>query len=90
MMIVPVNWSFQRKSILPIIEAIGKSKVKDSEPILIQNAIEIIKKAEEFNGKPYPCKPNYSTTNSISISLSIIFPTEEDIKNYMEFLQKRK
>ena len=90
MKIVPVNWSYRRINALPIIEAIGKSDVKDSEPILIQNVIEIIEEAERFKGKPYPNKPNYSTAKPISISLSIIFPTEKDIDNYVEYIRKHK
>jgi len=89
-MMIPIKWSFQRKSILPIIEAIGKSEVKYSEPFLIQNAIEIIEKAEKYKGKPYPNNPHLPSNSPLSISLSIIFPSETDINNYMEFLQKSK
>ena len=89
MMMVPINWCFQRKSIMPIIEAKGESTVKESKKFLIQNAIEIIEEADKFKGRPYPSEPNFPTTNSISVSFSLIFPTETDIKNFMEFLQQK-
>lgn len=87
MMIVPISWSFQRKSMLPIIEAKAESTVEKSETILVQNALKMIKKADEFKGRPYPNMPSFPTTTNFSVSFSLIFPTETDINSFMEFLK---
>jgi len=89
MMMIPVSWSFQRKSIMPIIEARGESAAKDSEPFVIQHAIQMIEKASEFKGRPYPNMPSFPATNHFTVSFSLIFPSETDITNFMEFLQKK-
>lgn len=90
MMMIPVNWIFQRKSMMPIIEAKGESATTESEPFVIQNAIEMIDKASEFKGKPYPNMPSFPNTSKISVSFSFIFPSEADITSFMEFLKEKK
>ena len=89
-MLVPIKWSFQRKSILPIIEVIGESDVGNTESLLVKEALDVFEKAEKFKGKPYPNNPNIISNSPVSLSLSIIFPSEIDINNYMEFIQKSK
>lgn len=89
MMKIPISWSFQRKSIMPIIEAKGESLVKGREHFVIQAAIQMIEKASEFKGRPYSNMPSFSTTSVFSVSFSLIFPSETDITNFMEFLQKK-
>ena len=89
MMGIPIIWTFQRTSIMPIIEAKGECDIKESEPFVIQNAIEIIEKASEFKGKPYSNIPNIPCTSKFSVSFSLIFPSELDLANFIEFMQRR-
>ena len=74
---------------MPIIEAKGESEVKDSEPFVIQNAIDIIEKASEFKGKPLSNMPSFPSTSNFAVLLSLIFPSEVDLANFMEFLEKK-
>ncbi|HJA42062.1 MAG TPA: hypothetical protein H9667_11235 [Firmicutes bacterium] len=74
---------------MPIIEAKGESAAKESEPFIIQNAIEMIEKASEYKGRPYPDMPSFPSTSNFSVSFSLIFPSEADINSFMEFLKSK-
>lgn len=90
MMIVPVSWSFQRNDILPIIEAKGESPAKESESIMIQYAVEMVQKASEFKGVPYQVPPCLQTSNAlVNVSFSLIFPSDRELANFMEAIQKK-
>ena len=90
MMMIPIRWSFQWKSMMPIIEAKGESATNESENFVIQSAIEIIEKASEFKGRPYSNMPSFPSTSNFFVSFSLIFPSDVDLANFMEFLQKKK
>ena len=89
---VPIKWYFQRKSVMPILEAKSDFEIKESEPIVIKTAIEIIDKASEFQGRPYPNMPCFPTSNtfSFSVSFSLVFPSETNLFNFLEFLMHNK
>lgn len=90
MMMIPISWSFQRKSIMPVIEAKGESPAKESEFIMIQNAVEMIEKASEFKGIPYQNPPSPSNNFSLTVSFSLIFPSDKELTSFMEAIQQRK
>ena len=87
-MIIPIHWRFHRSSMLPIIEAICESSIKGCETIMIHDVLDIIEKANQFEGIPFSNKPSFPITSSVSVSFSLIFPTETDADKFMEFLQK--
>lgn len=84
MRMIPVSWSFRQKSVMPIIEVKGESPAKESELIMIQNAVEIIEKASEFKGIPYQNSPSPSNNFSLTVSFSPIFPSDQDLTSFME------
>ncbi len=90
MMMIPVSWSFQRKSVIPIIEVKGESPAKESEFIMIQNAVEMIQKANEFKGIPYQNPPSPSNNFLLTVSFSLIFPSDKDLTSFMEAIRQRK
>ena len=89
-MMIPVSWTFQRKSIMPIIEAKGESPVKEGEFIMIQNAVEMVEKASEFKGVPYQNPPSTSISFSVTVLFSLIFPSDKELTNFMEVIQQKK
>lgn len=89
MIMIPVRWTFQRKGILPIVEAKGESAILGSEPFIVQDAILRINKAFEFKGKVFPHMPSFPSTSNVSVSFSLIFPSESDVTSFLEFLQKK-
>ena len=89
-MIIPINWSFERKSILPVIEVKGKSPLKESEAIMIWESVRIIEKASNFKGTPYPVPTCPASNISLCVSFPIIFPSEQALTNFLENIQKEK
>ncbi len=87
---IPISWTFQRKGIMPIIEVKGQSPAKEGEFILIQNAVEIIEKANEFKGIPYQNTPSPSNGFSLTVSFSLIFPSDKELTSFREIIQQRK
>lgn len=87
-MIIPISWTFQRKSAFPIIEVQGMSTVDKSENIMIGRAIEILEMAKRFKGCAYSNAPDFTPTNNFTVSFSIIFPDETEITSFLEYLQK--
>ena len=90
MMMIPISWSFRRKDFLPIIEAKGESPAKESEFFMIQKAVEIIEKASEFKGVPYQGTPGTSNNFYLTVSFSLIFPSDQELSNFMEAIRKRE
>ena len=90
-MIIPVSWSFQRQNYMPIIEVRGESSIKESEPIMLLEATELIEKAGQYKGIPYqegPCP--LSSECNIMVYFSILFPSDKELNNYMESIQKEE
>ncbi|MBR1802615.1 MAG: hypothetical protein IJ777_01400 [Clostridia bacterium] len=82
-----IHWSFQRETLLPIVNVIGECSYHEYEPLIIQDSINIIEDASQFHGLPAP--GNYITPripSTITVSFTLIFPSETDIKEYYEFL----
>lgn len=88
MMYVPINWTFQKKSdILPIMEARGESTDKECECAMIQDVIEVVNMAREFNGIPYQIIPppfEVDVDTEIVINFALLFPSEEELDDFME------
>lgn len=90
-----IKWYLRRKDLMPIVEAKGDFLIAGIAPdivqcVLIQSAIELIDKASNFKGRPYPNKPCIPTTNTFSVSLSLVFPSEADLYNFVNFLMNNK
>ena len=85
---IPTKWTFYRESILPIIRVQGESNNIEAERFLVGVAIKIIDKSEEFRAKPYQEEPKEKQTSVISVRFSLIFPSEDDISLFQEFLGK--
>ena len=86
---VPFTWSFRQENALPIINIVGNSPIKGSEPVLLRGAVEIIEKAGEFKGIPYPNSSCNENNLSLAVYFSLIFPSNNEISSFMEYIQKR-
>ena len=84
---LPIRWAFKRKSIMPIVDVIGECDILEGEDVIVLRALDFIEKAGEFKGVPYqisPIKSNYP----LSISFGLLFPSEEKIVSFLEWVQK--
>lgn len=90
MMIFPVRWSWKRKSLMPIIEAKAESPLKEAVLIMVHEAVEMIDMASEYKG--VPCSVYSLPVNDISVtvSFSLIFPSEKELTSFMEDIRKSK
>ena len=90
-MIIPISWSFQRKTNLPILEIKGESTENLSEPIMINMAVEMIESAEKFKGIPLPEETNsfQNSQYALTVSFSLIFPTSKELNSFMESIKKK-
>lgn len=88
MEIIPTDWTFSRESILPIIRIWGESNNIKAKRFLVGTAVEIIEQSEKFKARLYQEDPKNNQTSLIRISFSLIFPSEEDISLFQEFLSE--
>ena len=75
---------------MPIIEAKGECEEIALEEAVVHSAVMLIDKAAEFKGKPYECNPDFQCTSPITVCISLIFPTEADIKKFMEYIESNQ
>ena len=85
---VPIDWTFEKKSgLFPVMEAKGRSPSRECEQTMLQDVLEVVWLAREFKGIPYPKIPQPCKLEGdieITVSFSILFPTEEDIDSFMD------
>lgn len=96
-MIIPIEWKVMRKSFFPIIDVYGYTKVKDSytEKILLKNSVDIINKAQEFEGRAMEisdkdineCRSFGSRDSNLIVGFKIIFKDEEGITKFQNYLK---
>ena len=87
-MLIPVNWSFERKGILPLVEVRAESQEKAIEPYMIHRAVEIIDRASQFKGIPYQNQPSLSNNFALTISFSLFFPSNKEATSFMEAIRQ--
>ena len=85
MKMIPVRWSIQRKEFTFILEALGESNQKDSESYIIASALDIIDIAIKSKGVLYKGTPTVSSKCKCSVSFLLIFPSENDINNFLGY-----
>ncbi len=85
---VPIDWTFEKKSgLFQVMEARGRSPSRECEQTMLQDVLEVVCLAREFKGIPYPKIPQPCKLEGdieITVSFSILFPTEEDIDSFMD------
>ena len=76
-----IKWMFKRSGSLPILNVVGgcKETDKETESLLIQDAIEYIEKAGDFNGIPHGINPKFLNEDNMEVAFSIMFLTSESI-----------
>lgn len=88
--IPPVKWSFSfsKTNIKTILNVKGESEEKDAENILLIMAIQIIDRAyQSFKGRTYvDYLQNHSSNEQCTVSFSLIFPTEREIKEFVKHM----
>lgn len=84
---IVVKWKFWREGILPIIKVRGESKDTRAEGLLLRKAVMIIQQSEEYKGKLWQEKPKAEKSSAITLSFSLIFPTEAEASRFQEFLR---
>ena len=89
MMIIPINWSFQRKNIMPFLEAKCENSILLSQNIIIKSAVDIIESAQKFNGVPFSSPPTFQSKSAIAVSFSLIFSSETDFNNFWKFIHTK-
>lgn len=89
-MMIPTRWVFKRTSSLPILTVFGESNIKGIESEMIYIALKVLKKAEEFRARPYDEFIPVSSNFPLLISFSVIFPSENDLNEFVRESQKGK
>lgn len=86
-------WSVSRKSFLPLIEITGKVSPETlfvplniAEVIMINIAIGMIEKANDFNGVLCCCDdyPNPPAGSSLAVSFSVLFSSEQQLSDFIK------
>lgn len=89
-MIRRIEWKLTRRGMLPIINIVGGCNETDeeTESLLIQSAVKYVDKAGDFNGIPHAISPYFSNSANMEVSFSIMFPTENDILEFIKSLKR--
>ena len=97
-MFLELCWSVSRKSFLPLIEITGKVSPETlfvplniAEVIMINIAIGMIEKANDFNGVLCCCDdyPNPPVDSYLSLSFSLFFSSEQQLSKFMKKMFKK-
>ena len=96
-MLISSHWSIFRKNSLPFIEITGKVSLETTyvplnltEVTMINIAINIIEKANNFNGILcyYDDYPNPQVDYPLAISFSLLFSSEQQLSDFIEMFEK--
>ena len=85
---IPTRWGFKRTSALPILTVFGEGNAKEIELPMLFIALKILKKSERFKGMPYEKYIPVDSIFPLAISFSIIFPSENELNNFLEETKK--
>ena len=85
---IPIVFFFRRMSMLPLLEGIGECSDKNAESVILGKVLHFIKMAEKFEGHPYSdFSPNYNSQKALCVSFALIFPSDEKLQNFVQFVQ---
>ncbi len=88
---IPVEWTFSRSNVLPIVNVKGESEVAEAEKFLLITATQIIEGASKsFEGVPYvdESQKHLIITKKCTVYFSLIFPSEKNFKNFERGISK--
>lgn len=93
--IVPAAFTYERKSLLPILRITGRTRnMPGLESALLMQSLEIIEKLEKYNGKVTQCMGHEAVENlssgMIAIRFYIIFPNEEEYARAIQGIEKEE
>ena len=87
-MFVTSRWSISRKNFLPLISPETTSvPLNKMKVIMIDIALDIIEKANNFSGFPCSCDDNYthqSADSPLTISFSLLFSSEQQLSDFVK------
>ena len=88
---IPANLIFNRGSGLLIVDVMLESTWCSVEFEMLQEAIEIMEKANEFKGCPIPIEVKIPNGNQGTVvQFSIIFPSEASLRGFIEFYKNNE
>lgn len=82
MPIARIIWSFEQRSIMPILKVTGTSLDPGIEHILLKSAVDFIEIAQKFNGVPYDSTPPEQSGAPLAVSFTLLFKTQNDLLNF--------
>lgn len=89
MHIVPIQWSFRIHPMLNILQIIGFCNEITFEAKLLTLLIPWIEKAQtDFNAQLISERPELTSNSQLSISCQLIFHSQEDINNFLDYIGK--
>ena len=83
---IPVRWKFRRMEMIPLIDAVFEEKTEIPEGIVVLSAVSLIEQASKYEGKPCQCFNMPATEQELTVSFSLIFPSEEKRQMYLDSL----
>ena len=89
MFVIPFHWNLERQGALPMVEATGTTPSAGGEFILLQNAVNMIEKAGEFKGIPYPSTYRPSDSSPVTVSCALVFPSIEERDNFVKTITSK-
>lgn len=90
---IPINMLFSRSSMIPIIDVKYQSTSEQLKPQLIACSLDTLDEAKKFKGVPIDHnnkKDEMEKGFNISVQFSIMFPSDEDLDNFMQHIKKAK
>lgn len=83
-MFIPVGCQMRMRNDMPIIEVKCECTDMNAQPVVILKVVDLIQSANKFKGVPFHEKPNFETKCALTISFSLIFPSQAECGNYMK------
>lgn len=82
---IPIAFTLERKSILPIVTVTGVSKpIPEIDRIMLSKAVEMIEKAEKFNGRVMESNGDENMSDvpkgMVAVRFYLIFKNEAELE----------
>ncbi len=81
-------WNARIIGAMPILEVKGESMNLGCGKDMLEYALILIEKADEYKGIIYPLDKPSSSNYNFSISFALLFPTVANMKNFLNVLPK--
>lgn len=88
MNILPIKWTFYSRGTESTISVKGESAAMEDESIMLQHAVIIIEKASVSGGVLSTLPPSLPNKLLLTVSFSIIFPSNKEKAKFLEVLKQ--